>query len=398
MTRVVITKVGIISSLGNNLSEVSSNIKDGLIPPIKTFEELNVPIIPLLDFNPRSYVGRNKDLKYLSRGNQLAVSAAFQITKTLSEEVRHRLNLYLGAGPNFDFDNIFNDGKIDYDQIQALWILNFLPNTASSFISKLANIHGESYTIGTACAASLQSIGLAYEKIRDDQIDMALAGGGDSRISRGGLKSYQRCNALFDNSLANATTDYAPFSDKRYGLISGEGASFFLLESLKSAKNRNANILAEVIGHGCSTDGYNMTAPNPSGDHAVAAIKKAMKTMNLSPKDIDVVSTHGTGTPLNDEMESIVLSRVFEGCDPDILSIKSWIGHLAAACGAMELAIVLACMKNKTLPMIRNLENKNKINNLNYITENIKKSFDTVLLQNFGFGGQNSALIVKKWK
>lgn len=143
-------------------------------------------------------------------------------------------------------------------------------------------------------------------------------------------------------------------------------------------------------------DGYNMTAPRPDGKWGEVAVRSALDEAGIPPSRIDVVSAHGTGTPLNDEMEANLISRIFGQHKPFVIALKSWVGHLAAACGAMELAIALACLENGYLPEIRNLREP-CVETLNFVRSPGDYSPETLLLENFGFGGQNAALVVKKW-
>lgn len=385
--RVVITDVDVISAAGNTLDGITDSFRKGRFPAIRE------RAVPVEDFDLRDYAGRNKDIKYLSRGNQFAAACALAAAGKLAAKYRNEAGLFLGAGPNFDFAQA--DGN-------ALWILNFLPNSAASFVSKTAGIHGESATLGSACAASLQAIGLAYEKVAGGGLDFALAGGGDSRLSAGGLKAYRDCRALFSAESAgdlDPDAHYAPFSAGRYGFIPGEGGACFLLESLESALERKAHIYAEITGVGASCDGFNMTAPHPEGAYAGTAVLKALKMAGLDPGEIDVVSSHGTGTELNDQAEYRALGDIFTA-STRIIALKSWIGHLASACGAVELALCLSILRDGIVPPIRNLSEKNRMPGtkpLNLATSAVTADVRNILVENFGFGGQNYALVVRKW-
>lgn len=177
----------------------------------------------------------------------------------------------------------------------------------------------------------------------------------------------------------------------------GEGGAFFVLEELEHARNRGARIYAEVCGFGASLDGYNMTAPEPNGKWAASAVRSAMREAGLEAHKIDVISSHGTGTPLNDAMEAKLIARLQGEHRPFVLALKSWIGHLAAACGAVELAIGLAALERNHLPEIRNLREPCS-GNINFVRKAQEVQAETMLLQNFGFGGQNSALVVRLWR
>ncbi|MFZ2444713.1 MAG: beta-ketoacyl-[acyl-carrier-protein] synthase family protein [Syntrophobacteraceae bacterium] len=401
LNRVVITSIGVISSLGFSTDEILRRLKEGKVVFERSEFDAGVWTCPVgRDFNLRDFIGRYKNSRYLNRGAGFCVAAALDAVKTagLSGEMAARSGLFVGSGPNLDIGGEFPeilDGNMDRQTLPALWILKFLPNTAASAIADLAGIHGENATIGTACSASLQAVGEAFRKIRNGYLDLALAGGGDSRLSPGAVLAYRKAQALWVGS-GDCPAEYSPFDRSRKGFVPGEGGAFFLLESLEHARARGAKILAEVCGFGASMDGYNMTAPDPEGRWGEKAVRFALDEAGISPSGVDVVSAHGTGTPLNDEMEAGLIDRVFGGSKPFIIALKSWVGHLAAACGAMELAIGLACLAGGYFPPIRNLRGP-CCDGLNFVRESMSVSAETMLLENFGFGGQNAALVVRKW-
>jgi 3-oxoacyl-[acyl-carrier-protein] synthase II len=274
-------------------------------------------------------------------------------------------------------------------------MLRFLPNTAASVIARLTGFRGENLSVGTACAASLQAIGEAFRKIRNGYLNCALAGGGDSRLNPGGLLAYRKAQALYEGA-GQPERASRPFDLKHQGFVPGEGGAFFVLEAMEHAMKRRAPILAEVLGYGASIDGYNMTAPEPNGLWALQAVSHAIRQAGLELAQIDAVSAHGTGTPLNDTVEADLIERFFSGCRPLVLAFKSWIGHCASACGAMDLGLCLMGMQTGTWPGIRNLETPCN-NQLNYLRFGTHAGLRTILLQNFGFGGQNAALVIRKW-
>jgi 3-oxoacyl-[acyl-carrier-protein] synthase II len=361
----------------------------------------SVCICPIEDaFDFRKIAGRYKNSRYLNRGAQFCVASALAAVRGagLSEDMLASAGLFVGTGPNLDIGGEFPDihgGQMDRQSLAALWILRFLPNTAASAIADLAGIHGENATIGTACSASLQAIGEAYRKIRCGYLDVALSGGGDSRLSPGGILAYRKAQALWTGQ-SECSLEYGPFDRNRKGFVPGEGGAFFVLEELEHARARRATIIGEVCGYGASMDGYNMTAPQPDGKWGETAVLSALKEAGIPGSRIDVVSAHGTGTPLNDDMEANLISRIFGEHKPFVIALKSWIGHLAAACGAVELAIGLACLEHGFLPEIRNLREPCPCG-LNFVQSAKNESLETMLLENFGFGGQNAALVVKKW-
>ena len=313
----------------------------------------------------------------------------------INKEMLSEAGLFMGTGPNLDIGGEFpeiHEGEIERKDLMALWMLRFLPNTAVSAIARLAGIHGENLTVTTACAASLQAFGEAFRKIKDGHLNLAFAGGGDSRLSRGGILAYKKANALFTR-IGDPEKASRPFDNNRNGFVPGEGGAVFLLEEIEHAFRRGATIYGEICGFGSSLDGYNMTAPDPDARWGEKALFSALQEAGMSSGDIDVVSAHGTGTPLNDNMEASLLDRVFGERGPLVIALKSWVGHIAAACGALELAICLACMQNNYLPEIRNLAEPCH-SRTNFVRKGQEYSAGTIMLENFGFGGQNSALII----
>ncbi len=399
LKRVAITGIGVCSSLGFCEEEILSNLKKpGVLFSASSFDD-GVAVCPVHDFNIKDFTGRFKQRRYLNRGSQLCVASAIEAIKSsgIKQDAWSEAGLFIGSGPNLDIGGEFPEvkkGEIDHDDLMALWMLKFLPNTAASAIATYAGIHGENLTINTACAASMQALGEAFRKIKHGYLNLALAGGGDSRLNPGGILAYRKAGAIFSGS-KNPDNASRPFDTKRKGFVPGEGGAIFVLEEMEHARMRGASIHAEICGFGSSMDGYSMTAPEPSAQWGEKALLSALHEAGMSPEDIDVVSSHGTGTLLNDAMEVNLLHRIFKDHHPHVIALKSWIGHIAAACGAIELAVVLACIKSNYFPRIRNLDEACH-DKINFAREDKKIAGRTVLLENFGFGGQNSAIIIRK--
>lgn len=399
--RVVITSIGIVSSLGFEPDTIVSRLKQDRVAFERSPTERDVATCPIKGFEARDFTGRFKNLRYLNRGAGFSVAAALQAMKEsrLDTETISRMGLFVGAGPNLDLSGECPEiqaGHLKADQLKALWILRFLPNTATSVISSLAGIHGESLTLGTACTASLQAVGEAFRRIRLGYLDVALAGGGDSRLSPGGILAYKKAQALF-RSPGNPKREYAPFDQARTGFIPGEGGAFVLLEASDHAERRGVPALAEICGYGSSLDGHSMTAPAPEGRWPEKAVRSALDEAELAPDRIDLISAHGTGTPLNDDMEAELIHRLYKKHRPPVIALKSWIGHTAAACGAVELTILLACLQAGHIPEIRNLSQPchEGVHFVRKPTAGYPRWVPRwVIVQNFGFGGQNSALVL----
>jgi 3-oxoacyl-[acyl-carrier-protein] synthase II len=400
-SRVVITAMGMVTSLGETPEEVAACIRTGRVAFQFVGSNPRVVAAPVADFDLRRYVGRFKNRRYLTRGSAMAVAAAVRAVEqsALATEQRESAGLFTGAGPNLDLGGecpTIQDGAMDAGRLSALWMLRFLPNTAVSVIAQLTGIRGENLTVGGACAASLQAVGEAYRRIRDGYLMTALAGGGDSRLNPGALLAYLKAGALYPGTDSPGEAQ-RPFDLRRNGFVPGEGGAFFVLENARQAVARGATILAEVRGYGATLDGDAMTAPSPDGRRAEAAVRGALDQARMVPEEIDTIAAHGTGTRRNDEVEAGMLQRIFKS-GPRVLALKSWIGHLAAACGAVELALCLSAMQTGAWPWIRNLETPGNPD-LNYLRSDDEPVMPgNLLVQNFGFGGQNAALVIRPWQ
>lgn len=398
MNQVVITGIGAITSLGSNVDTVLTAFKNEQTSFTHCEWDPELVICPVHDFNLKAYTGRFKNSRYLTRGGALALAAAIAAVQDagIQKSKMQSTGLFVGAGPHLDIGGTFpdiNKGTVNWNKISALWLLKFLPNTTASAISQYLQIHGESATLGSACAASLHAIGQAFLKIKWGHLQTALAGGGDSRLSAGALMAYKKAHAIYTGT-GNPAQACRPFDKKRAGFVCGEGGAFFVLEEMSQAQKRGANIYAEILGFGTSTDAGSMTAPEPDGKWAQVAVEQALFQAGVSVEDIGTIVAHGTGTSLNDSAEAQMLARIFKNQKPVIISLKSWIGHLAAACGAVELALFLYCLTDQYGPLIRNLKEP-CVNNLSFATNCFRLKPKTFLLENFGFGGQNCVLVVK---
>lgn len=396
--RVVLTSIGVISSLGKSQEEIRSSLLEGRVVFERPDFEPEVVVSPVRDFELRRYTGAFKERRYLNRGAAFALAAALEAVRGsgLTREVLAEAGLFVGAGPYLDISTEFphiNGGRMDRGKVDALWILRFLPNTAASVIAKTCGIRGENLTVGTACAAALSAIGEAFRRIRDGYLDCALAGGGDSRAYVGGIMAYKTAGALFRGE-GDPDQASRPFDENRGGFVSGEGGAFFVLEERDHALGRGASILGEISGYGSTIDGYRMTAPAPDGKTAAQAVRKAMAEAGVCPDEIDFVVAHGTGTVLNDQVEAKVIGDVFPGRTPAVIALKSWVGHLSTACGAVELAIALAAQGMGYLPKIRNLEQP-CAQEIDFVHTGRHVQGKMFIIENFGFGGQNAVLVIK---
>jgi 3-oxoacyl-[acyl-carrier-protein] synthase II len=397
--RVVVTALGMVTSLGDSAEAVARGVRAGQVTFAPCDHDPRLVVAPVADFDARRYTGRYKNLRYLNRGAAMAAAAALRAAQQagLTAEQWETAGLFVGAGPNLDLGGEcpqIRQGILDGQELPALWILRFLPNTAASTIAQLTGIRGENLTVGTACAASLQAVGEAFRKIKDGYLNVALAGGGDSRLNPGAMLAYQKAQALCRGSEAPQAA-MRPFDQGRSGFVPGEGGAFFVLEAVDHALARRAPILAEVCGYGASMDGEAMTAPRSDGRWAEAAVRSALDQTPV--EQISLISAHGTATRLNDAMEARMIRRIFDPHRPLVLALKSWIGHLAAACGAAELAVCLGALQTGVWPWVRNLDTPCNPR-LNFLRCGGPVVAGHILVQNFGFGGQNAALVVRPWQ
>ncbi|MFH1090352.1 MAG: beta-ketoacyl synthase N-terminal-like domain-containing protein, partial [Pseudomonadota bacterium] len=324
----VITAIGLVCALGSTPEEIIAGFKSGRTTFVRPDFDDAIVTAPVNDFSLRDFTGPCKERRYLNRGARFSVAAAVAARQAsgLDAEAAARAGLCVGSGPNLDVGGEFrriDNGVIDEEDLMALWILRFLPNTAASTIALLIGTHGENLTVATACTATLQAIGEAFRKIKDGHLDLAFAGGGDSRLSKGSILAYKKAKALFAGE-GDPTRAVCPFDKDRKGFVTGEGGAFFLLEEREHARRRGAKIYGEVRGFGTSLNGYSLTAPDPAGLWEEAAVRAALQEAGLAPAEIDLVAAHGTSTMLNDAMEANLLARIYGGQTPPVIALKSW--------------------------------------------------------------------------
>ncbi len=274
-----------------------------------------------------------------------------------------------------------------------------LTDSLNRDLAGIAQAHGRSLSHFGACAASTQAIGDAYRMIREYAADVVLAGGADSMVHPFGLVSFLLLGALGKDDDAQKTC--RPFHRARTGFLLGEGACFFVLEEMGAAQKRGARVLAEITGYGSSCDGYNLTAPRPDGAGAAAAMRAALRDAHLAPERIGWVNAHGTGTGLNDPAEAAAMREVFgeHAARVPISSVKPVTGHLVAAAGAIEVASCLAAFRSNRVPHTANLEAADvdpECGGLKHLFSPMEGCPDVVMTNNYGFGGQNASLILKR--
>ena len=396
MERVAVTGMGCCTSLGWETEGIARAFAEGRTA---FAADGGGPVCPVTDTGGDAASARLsawRHRRYLNRGALFAVLSGLRAAASAGydPEMTPETCLIGAAGPMLDFERERGLPPADPADLDALWLLRWLPNTANTALARFLGIHGEGLVLCTACASALQALGEGFRRVRAGLSSCVLVAAGDSRLSGGGLLGSGKAHALSRNPAPEAAS--RPFDAARDGFVPGEGGAAFVLEPLEAAQRRKANILAEIVGFGASLDGGALTAPDASARYAEQAVRAALDDAGCPPAAVDWVSAHGTGTPLNDRSEALLLERVF-GASPVIAALKSWIGHGSAACGGLELALMIAAARGGLFPPVRNLREPCS-DGLSFARTLRPFPGPLGLLENFGFGGQNAALAVRLWR
>ncbi|MFC1509532.1 beta-ketoacyl-ACP synthase II [Candidatus Omnitrophota bacterium] len=408
--RVVITGLGVIAPNGIGKRAFWDALKEGRsgIRRITRFDPSPFPsqFAGEVDFDPKEFIS-HKQLKRMDRTSHLAVSSAKMAVKDaglkIEDENRERIGVVVGtamAGHGMileQHDAFMKKGPMKINTFTA--IASF-PDAPSSQISIELGLNGPSFSIATACSSASDAIGYAFNAIRNRELDIVIMGGADAPIFPPILSAFCVLRAL---SKRNDSPDKAsrPFDKTRDGFVLSEGAGILILEDLEHALKRKAHIYAEVLGFGMTCDAYHMTKPEPYAHQAVRALKEALKDADVKPEEVKYINAHGTSTPLNDKNETLVIKKVFgeHVYKLPVSSIKSMIGHLIGAAGSVELIGALVALEEGVVPPTINYEIFDPDCDLDYVPNKARKlEVDVVLKNSFGFGGKNSALVVRKYK
>jgi len=408
--RVVITGLGVIAPNGVGKRKFWDALKEGRsgIRRITRFDPSPFPtqFAGEVDFDPARFISF-KQMKRMDRTSHLAVSAAKMAVEDarlkIQDEDQDRIGVTIGTamaghGMILEQHDVFvQKGPMKIGTFTA--IASF-PDAPSSQISIELGIKGPSFSIATACSSASDAIGYAFNAIRNRELDIVIMGGADSPLFPPTLGAFCVLRAL---SKRNDAPEKAsrPFDKTRDGFVLGEGAGILILEDLEHALKRGAHIYGEILGFGMTCDAYHMTKPEPSGSQAIRALRQALKDADVKPEDIGYVNAHGTSTPLNDKNETFVLKEVFgpHAHKLAISSIKSMIGHLIGAAGSVELIGALLSLEEGIIPPTINYETPDPECDLDYVPNKARKiDTDFILKNSFGFGGKNSALVVKKYR
>ena len=407
--RVVVTGLGTINPLGNNVSDTWNNLINGIsgVDYISSFETDELPVTfagEVKNFDANDYMGKQHARK-LDRSGHLSIYATEEALKDAGFNTEERLGADVGIifGTGIGGIGATEEAVRTYDKrgpsrINPLAITQLMPNSSTGQVAIKFGIEGPSLTITTACAASANALGEAKNMIQNGIVDTVIAGGTESGTTAMTIGAFAQIKALSTNN-ENPKKACKPFDKDRDGFVMGEGSTVLVMESEESAINRGADIYGYVSGYGASTDAHHITAPAEGGRGAVDAMKKALLDAELTPSDIGYINAHGTSTPANDKTETAAIKTVFgeKAYDINISSTKSMTGHLLGGGGAFESLVSLLSLKNNIIPPTINLNNPDEECDLNY-TPNaaIEKELSAAMSNSFGFGGHNGVLVFKK--
>lgn len=410
--RVVVTGLGMVTPLGHTVAETWDSIKAGKsgIGRITRFDPTNYLVkiaAEVKNWDPAKFMPA-KEVRRRDRYQHFALASAQEAMRDsgleITDENRHRSGVAVGSSVGgvesyYEQANlIFETG--DPRRITPFGIPMLMVNGGSDLIAIEYGMTGTSYTPISACATGADCIGHAFDLIRWGRLDQALAGCADAPIIPIGIAAFDRVGAMsrLNDDPARASR---PFDKDRTGLVFGEGGGVLVLEELESAKARGANILAEIVGYGSTSDAFHVTAPDPEGKGASAAIQQALNDAGLNVTDIHYINAHGTATALNDVMETIAVKRVFgeQAYKVPMSSTKSMTGHGMGATAALEAVFSVMALRDQVAPPTINLHEADPECDLDYVPNQARAVAATHIMSNsFGFGGHNVSLIFKAWK
>ena len=409
MKRVVVTGVGPVTSIGvgaDAFAEGQRSARNG-IRHITLFDasDLTVRIGGEIDVDVSAYIPR-KEAKRLDRfvhlaliGSDLALEDAGLTPEDVAGE---RTGTSVGSGIG-GLTTWERESRVRFERnpmrMSPFFIPMLIANMGSGHVAMRYGLTGPSTTVVTACSTGSGSIGDAYRILQRGEADVMIAGGSEAPINPMGIGGFAVMKALSTRNDDPATAS-RPFSKDRDGFVAGEGAGIVVLEELEHAKARGARIYAEVIGYATSADAYHVTAPAPGGAGAARCLTWALNDAKVDHGDVGYLNAHGTSTPANDLNETLAIKSVFGGPDaaPPVSSTKSMTGHTLGAAGGIEAIATLQAIKDGILPPTRNLFEPDPELDLDYIPHEARESqVEVAISQNFAFGGQNAALVFRRF-
>lgn len=407
--RVVVTGVGAVTPLGNDVATSWSNLiqgKSGIGP----LTRLNPDDFPakvageVKDFQPEKYINP-KDVRKMDRFTHYAIAAALEAVEdaqlVIDEDNAHRVGVWIGSGIG-GIETIENQHKNflerGYRRVSPFFVPMLIPDMAAGQVSILLGAKGINSCTVTACATGTNSIGDAFKAIQRGDADVMVTGGTEAPITNMAMAGFSSARALSTNP--DPKTASRPFDKNRDGFVIAEGAGIVILEELEHALKRGAKIYAEVVGYGMTGDAYHITAPAPEGEGGARAMQMALDDAGMRPEEIEYINAHGTSTEYNDKFETAAIKKVFgeHAYQIPVSSTKSMTGHLLGASGAVEAIFSVLAIKESVIPPTINLETPDPDCDLDYVPNEARRQpVRAVLSNSFGFGGHNATLIFKKY-
>ncbi|HEY8418953.1 MAG TPA: beta-ketoacyl-ACP synthase II [Clostridia bacterium] len=408
MRRVVVTGLGVISPIGNDINSFWKNLVDGVcgIDFITRFDTSDFKVkiaAEVKDFNPEDYMERN-EYKRMDLFAQYAVAASIQAVSMsgLKDHIApERFGVYVGSGVGGIITLTAEQTKLLQNgpsRVSPLLVPMMISNMASAHIAMKHNAQGPNLPVVTACATSTDALGEAYKAIKFGYADAAIAGGAEASITPLAIAGFTNCMALTArNDIKRASI---PFDKHRDGFVMGEGAGILVLEEYEHALSRGARILAEVAGYANYCDAYHITAPRPDGQGGKRALSQSLKEASYdSQKDKLYINAHGTSTPLNDKTETAIIKDVLgeEAYKISISSTKSMTGHALGAAGAIEAIACVKALAHGVIPPTINYQEPDPDCDLDYTTNKaVQKDIDIAASLSLGFGGHNACIVFRR--
>ncbi|WP_138752060.1 beta-ketoacyl-ACP synthase II [Paenibacillus sinopodophylli] len=410
MERVVITGMGVISPLGNDVESFWRGLINGVsgISQIDAFDtskhKSKIGGI-VRDFNAEALFGR-KDARRMDRFSQFAVAAAEQALAdaalSMTDTDRERVGVYVGSGIG-GIQTLLEQASVLHergpDRVSPTLVPMMIANMAAAMISIRLGTQGPSMAPVTACSIGNTAIGEAWRLIRSGSADVVIAGGSEAAITDISLASFSNATSV---STRNDQPNEAsrPFDAGRDGFVMAEGAGILVLESLSHAQRRGARIHAEVIGYGASSDAYHMVATHPEGTGAYQAMRTALREAGIEPDEIDLISAHATSTEIGDRSETAAIKKLFgeRAYRIPVTANKSMTGHMLGAAGGAEAIALVKSMQEGIVPPTINQHEPDPICDLDYVPNKAREmNVDIGMSNSFGFGGHNAVIILKKY-
>jgi beta-ketoacyl-acyl-carrier-protein synthase II len=401
--------MGAVTPLGNTVAETWRNILEGVtgVGPITRLSPEDYLIqfaAEVKNFRPEDYMS-SKEARRLDRYEHFAIAAAAEALNQSGLEINEQNGPRVGTVLSTAIGGLesIQDGIITMLQqggrrVSPLVVTMMMPNGAAGTLSILHGAQGPSFSVATACASGTDAIGTAWMMMRAGIIDVAIAGASDCVVCDIGLVAFDRLGALSRREDYSKTPQ--PFDKNRDGLVMAEGGAVIIMETESHARRRGAEILGEIAGHAATADAYHITAPKEDGSGAARALRNALTAAKVDIDQIDYINAHGTGTELNDVMETRAIKTVFghRAYEMPISSTKSMTGHMMGATGALEAIFCLLSIRDSVVPPTIHLETPDPECDLDYVPhESRRKKVDVTISNSFGFGGHNGVLVLRSF-